>query len=54
MSIRASDIFHMLNNAGVAYVVIGGVAVNLHGHTRFTKDLLPKTWICLLALVMTT
>jgi len=39
MSIRVSDIFHTLNNAGIAYVVVGGVAVNLHGHTRFTKDL---------------
>ena len=39
MSIRVSDIFQVLNNAGIAYVVVGGVAVNLHGHTRFTKDL---------------
>jgi hypothetical protein len=28
-----------LNDAGVRYVVVGGVAVVLHGHLRFTADL---------------
>lgn len=32
-------IFEILEGAGVRYVVVGGVAVNLHGHQRFTKDL---------------
>ncbi len=28
-----------LNAAGVRYLVVGGVAVNAHGYSRFTKDL---------------
>lgn len=32
-------IFDALNDAGVRYVVVGGLAVVLHGHVRFTKDL---------------
>lgn len=32
-------IFQILDGAGARYVVVGGVAVNLHGHQRFTKDL---------------
>ncbi len=28
-----------LQDAGVRYLVVGGVAVNLHGHQRHTKDL---------------
>lgn len=28
-----------LNDAGVSYLVAGGIAVNLHGVPRFTKDL---------------
>jgi hypothetical protein len=39
MSIRVSDIFAALNDAKVRYIVVGGVAVNLHGFARFTKDL---------------
>jgi predicted nucleotidyltransferase len=32
-------IFSALQATGVRYVVVGGVAVNLHGHQRFTKDI---------------
>jgi len=32
-------IFDALNHAGVRYVVVGGVAVVLHGYARFTADL---------------
>lgn len=32
-------IFETLDRAGAPYVIVGGVAVNLHGHQRFTKDL---------------
>ena len=32
-------IFRGLHDAGVRYVVIGGWAVNAHGHRRFTGDL---------------
>ena len=31
-------IFSALQATGVRYVVVGGVAVNLHGYQRFTKD----------------
>lgn len=30
--------FSALNRAGVRYVVVGGVAIVLHGHARFTVD----------------
>lgn len=33
------SVFEILNRTGVRYVLVGGVAVNLHGHQRFTKDL---------------
>ncbi|HUG72881.1 MAG TPA: nucleotidyl transferase AbiEii/AbiGii toxin family protein [Steroidobacteraceae bacterium] len=33
------EIFAALQSGGVRYVVVGGVAVNLHGYQRFTKDL---------------
>jgi hypothetical protein len=33
------EIFAALNASGTRYVVVGGVAVNLHGHQRFTQDL---------------
>ncbi|MBI5754971.1 nucleotidyl transferase AbiEii/AbiGii toxin family protein [Candidatus Peregrinibacteria bacterium] len=33
------NIFSALNKAKIAYLVVGGVAVNLHGYTRFTGDL---------------
>lgn len=32
-------IFQALNDAGIRYLVIGGVAVNLHGYRRFTADI---------------
>jgi Nucleotidyl transferase AbiEii toxin, Type IV TA system len=32
-------IFALLQTTGVRYVVVGGVAVNLHGFQRFTKDI---------------
>lgn len=33
------DIFRVLETAKVRYLVVGGVAVVLHGHPRFTADL---------------
>jgi predicted nucleotidyltransferase len=33
------SIFEALQATGVRYVVVGGVAVNLHGYQRFTKDI---------------
>jgi hypothetical protein len=33
------DLFQAMNNAGIRYLVVGGVAVNLHGYSRFTGDL---------------
>src|SRR5690606_21486518 len=33
------QIFAALRAADARYVVVGGVAVNLHGYQRFTKDL---------------
>lgn len=35
---RFEPIFESLNSSSVRYVVVGGIAVNLHGHQRFTKD----------------
>jgi hypothetical protein len=32
-------VFEALNRAQARFVVVGGVAVVLHGHARFTKDL---------------
>jgi hypothetical protein len=34
-----SRLFQLLSGHGVDYVVIGGVAVQVHGHRRTTKDL---------------
>jgi hypothetical protein len=34
-----STIFRTLHDAGVRYVLIGGMAVVLHGHPRFTQDM---------------
>jgi hypothetical protein len=34
-------IFAALQATGVRYVVVGGVAVNLHGYQRFTKHCKP-------------
>lgn len=33
------EVFQALNDAGIRYLVVGGVAVNLHGYSRFTGDL---------------
>ena len=33
------DVFRSLTAAGVSFVVVGGVAVVLHGHARMTVDL---------------
>jgi hypothetical protein len=33
------DFFRTLNDAGIRYVVVGGVAVVLHGHPRMTADI---------------
>ncbi len=33
------SVFKALNETGVRYLVVGGVAVVLHGHLRFTGDL---------------
>lgn len=32
-------LFQAMNDAGIRYLVVGGVAVNLHGYSRFTGDL---------------
>lgn len=32
-------VFSALRKTGVRYVVVGDVAVNLHGYQRFTKDI---------------
>ena len=37
------DLLSCLNSAGVRYLVVGGYAVNFHGHHRNTKDL--DVWI---------
>lgn len=39
MALKISDILKALNDEEIRYVIVGGVAVNLHGHVRFTKDL---------------
>jgi hypothetical protein len=33
------DVCRLLNSRDAEYIVVGGVAVNLHGHVRATKDL---------------
>ncbi len=32
-------IFQQLNEAGIQYIVVGGIAMNLHGLPRFTGDI---------------
>lgn len=32
-------IIESLNRAGVRYLIVGGLAVNAHGHVRYTNDL---------------
>lgn len=36
---EVEDFFKLLNHHGVQYLIIGGVAVNIHGYTRATGDL---------------
>jgi hypothetical protein len=36
---RIEHVLELLNDAGVRYLVVGGVAVVLHGHLRTTADL---------------
>lgn len=33
------ELFQAMNDAGIRYLVVGGVAVNLHGYVRFTGDI---------------
>jgi len=33
------EIIRKFNNVGIKYAIVGGVAVNLHGHVRMTADL---------------
>lgn len=37
------ELLQLLNSEGVRYLVVGGYAVNFHGHHRNTKDL--DVWI---------
>ena len=37
------DFWKSLNYFGVNYIMVGGVAVNLHGYSRITKDI--DVWI---------
>ena len=37
------DFWKSLNHFNVAYIMVGGVAVNLHGYSRTTKDI--DVWI---------
>jgi hypothetical protein len=39
MAFNLREIFKALSDAGVDYVVVGGLAVILHGHLRATRDL---------------
>ena len=39
------ELAQSLNDNGVRYLVVGGYAVALHGHPRYTKDM--DVWICL-------
>lgn len=34
-----AEIFKAFNDAKIAYLIIGGVAVNLYGYNRFTGDI---------------
>jgi tRNA nucleotidyltransferase/poly(A) polymerase len=38
MSTTFDAIFSALDSTGVRHVIVGGIAVNLHGYQRFTKD----------------
>lgn len=39
LPVMFETVFRALNDRGVRYLVAGGVAVVLHGHMRYTKDL---------------
>ena len=39
LPVMFETVFRALNDRGVRYLVAGGVAVVLHGHVRYTKDL---------------
>ena len=40
MELRSAEaIFRALNESGVRYLVVGGLAVNAHGYERMTKDI---------------
>lgn len=39
MAFEVHEIFSVLDRAGARYVVVGGLAVILHGHIRLTQDL---------------
>ena len=39
MATPYEDVFAALNRAECEYVVVGGVAVTMHGHARFTADI---------------
>ena len=39
LPVMFETVFRALNDRGVRYLVAGGVAVVLHGHLRYTKDL---------------
>lgn len=34
-----AEIFQALNTAKIKYLIVGGVAVNLHGYVRYTSDI---------------
>ena len=33
------SVVQALNEAGIRYLIVGGLAVNAHGHVRYTNDL---------------
>jgi predicted nucleotidyltransferase len=40
MELRSVEtVVKALNEAGVRYIIVGGVAVNAHGFVRMTRDL---------------
>ena len=40
MEVRSIEaVIHALNNAGIRYIIVGGLAVNAHGYERLTRDL---------------
>lgn len=39
------NICHRLNQSGVRFLVVGGLAVNAHGYVRFTADIDLVVWL---------